>query len=145
MPLPRVIFRELLLRHGVGPGDRVLDATGTGELVEYLEFLGFDAEASRDFAVSGTSHHLVVARPGPERASGKMVAGWLSSLRPGGSLVMIGCREPGVLTAFPGACRLWSCCGTDLLSFRIASSPRSRIEWCDFVLDSSRLAISPAV
>ncbi len=146
MPLPRAMFRELLLRNGIGPGDRVLDATGTGDLVEYLDFLGLDAEATDDFTVPGTMYQLVVARPAhhPGCELGEVVAGWLASLRPGGALVMIDCREPGVLTAFPGTCRSWSCAGTSLVSFKIASAPRSRAEWCDFAVDSSRVLISPA-
>jgi len=138
--IPRPVLRELLLAHQVGPGRRVLVVGDhPGGLVDYLRFLGIDAESAED----GRRVDLVVIldaelyrgsliAPGPLATTASLLAG----LCPGGSLVFLdghgkhsGTCYVRHLAVFPGVFRSRNRRGWSLATLQIASSLRTPEEW----------------
>ena len=133
-PLSKAAVRELLLGYGLVPGDHVLDATSGSEFTELLEFLGLLVEDSDERSAAGRCR-LVLAQSedrSPVELS-RMAAGWLSRLRPGGTLLLVDSEHPDVLSAYPGTLRHWSSEGTTLASLTISSLARQPSEWQAFV------------
>jgi hypothetical protein len=146
--LSQATLRQLLLGHHLTPGDRVLDATADGEFIEIFEFLGLNVDDPDEIFGSHQPGRprFVLARP-ENRSTfefSRTVAGWLSLLSPGGTLVVIDAPNPDLISTFPGVSRTWISDGSTFTSLTISSQIRTAAEWQEFSLPGALPPIVPA-